>query len=519
MEDARRDLAWFAEMVWRDDSGRPIRPAHHHWLWIEALQDAQLRRLIIVAPPEHAKTVWCSQVWPAWYIGRNPTHHVLHISATATLAKLSSVAVRDTIAGSATYREVFPGARPDRSKGWGEAEWFLWREDRGDKDATFAAAGFDGPIIGRRAHVVLVDDPHNEDTASSPTYRDRTKRRFRRQVMSRLGRDGRAVIVTTRWHHDDLAGDLIKDRDGGWLIIHTPAMGDERGAFALVCSWDRAAVERFVKHAERLGFDPGDIGAPEDGWGYPSGIHCCKVYLHRDTPALWPEPWPAAALEQRRKDVGSLTWHTMYQGRGTQPEGKLFKSAHFRYYEDFGEYWLLHPGGDRAPKKVRKGDLRRKIQYCDPAATEEEASDYFALSTWGLTGDGEALWLDLHHDKYETPKQPGVLEQQYLRHHPEVVVLEAKAAGLALFQQMIRKSGIPVRADKPDRSKQARAASGAVHYENGRVYHPASAHWRAKAEEELLGFPDEAPHDDIVDTVSGGLKELLLGSGAPVEVW
>ncbi|MGG1598486.1 phage terminase large subunit [Paenibacillus naphthalenovorans] len=517
LEDARQDLGWFGEMVWRDDTGKPVRPARHHELWIAALSDESLNRLLIVAPPEHAKTVWCSQIWSAWQIGRNPNMHLLHVTVTATLSKLNSVAVRDTVEGNEIYREIFPDTKPDRVKGWGEGEWFLWRDDRGDKDATFAAAGFDGPIIGRRAHVVLVDDPHSEDTASSPTYRERTKRRFRRQVMSRLSKTGRAVMVTTRWHHDDIAADLIKDREGGWVTIHTPALSEykegeweEEAAFALVLSWDRQKLEGFVERLAALGFEPEEIGAPPENWGYSSEMFCSRVKLHDKSRALWPERWPEEALEQRKRDVGSNGWHSMYQGKGTPPEGKIFKSKDFRYYEDMGDHYLLHPGDDKPQKKVLKRDIIRIIQYCDPAATEESRSDFFALSTWGLTRDGDALWLDLHHDKYEVPKQPAVLEQNYLKHKPERVVLEAKSAGLALFQTMKNHSGIPIAEDKPDKSKVARAGSAAVHYENHRVYHPASSTWISKAEEELLGFPDEAPHDDIVDTVSGGLNELFL---------
>jgi predicted phage terminase large subunit-like protein len=182
-----------------------------------------------------------------------------------------------------------------------------------------------------------------------------------------------------------------------------------------------------------------------------------------------------------------------------------------------GDSWLLHPGGDKAPFKVLKSDLVRKIQYCDTAATEETRSDFFAQATWGLLSTGDVLWLDLHHDKYEVPKQPGVLKAQFLKHWPEVVRLEAKAAGLALFQTLVKTSGLPVLPDKPDRSKLARAASASVYYQQHRVYHPIGAHWLPTAEDELLGFPDEAPHDDIVDTVSGGLNELMLGTPAAAD--
>lgn len=513
---ARDDLSFFAEYCWRDDRGRPIEAAAHHQVWIEALQDDSIKRLLIVAPPEHAKTVWCSQIFPAWCIGRNPQGHVLHVSVTATVAKLNSVAIRDTLELNLDYRRVFPEIRPDHRKGWGEAEWFVRRANPGDKDATFAAAGFDGPIISRRAHLLIVDDPHNEETASSPTYRKRTIRRFRRQAMSRLSPDGRAIVVSTRWHHHDLVGDLIQDRDVSWLVIHAPALGDEQGAFMLVASWDRTLVERFSARLRQLGLEVGEIGPAPEGWGYPEEMSCARVTISRETRALWPGRWPEPALEARQRDVGSLTWHTMYQGKGTPPEGKLWKPAqHFRYYTVEGDYFVLWPP-NQPPKKIHKREIIKIIQYADTAATEEQKSDFFANATWGITKDGDALWLDLHHAKYETPKQPSVLVDEYRKWNPDYQVMEAKAAGLAVFQTVTKPPYLlPIRPDKPDRSKEARAAAAVVYYEQGKVYHPKHALWLATAEEELRGFPDEAPHDDIVDTVSGGLKELFLGP-API---
>ncbi len=89
------------------------------------MEDRSIRRLLIVAPPGHAKTSWMSIFYPAWRVGRDPAIHLGLLSNTATQAHRPSVAVRDTIKSSDAYRELFIGVTPDYVKGWAEGEWFV----------------------------------------------------------------------------------------------------------------------------------------------------------------------------------------------------------------------------------------------------------------------------------------------------------------------------------------------------------------------------------------------------------
>ena len=54
-------------------------PARVHEQWIDAAMavisgQARTRKLLIVAPPGHAKSTWLSLILPPWYLGRHPDH-------------------------------------------------------------------------------------------------------------------------------------------------------------------------------------------------------------------------------------------------------------------------------------------------------------------------------------------------------------------------------------------------------------------------------------------------------------
>lgn len=448
-------LAEYGEYVHRDDKGRPLKPARHHQVWIEALEDESIERLLIIAPPGHAKSVWCSVVFPAWWIGKDPERSVILASNTATLAELSSVAVRDTIEQNEKYHEVFPGVVPDKAKGWAQSEWFVRRKATDNRDPTVAAGGADGSMIGRRADLIIFDDPHNEKNVATKLQRDKVKRWYKRTLMSRLRPGGQVVVIMTRWHHDDLAADLIAE---GYRVVHMPAIGF---------------------------------------WG--------------EGTALWPEEYPLEALEAKRKRMGAQLFEGMYQGRPTPLEGALFKRSWFRYFEETDTHYCLYPP-DGPPQLVLKERIR-KIQSVDLAASTKETADYFVDGTLGLTPEKDLLILDVMRDRIEGPDQPKVVSQLYRRERPECIAVEQVAYQLSFVQRLQKEEGLPVKGVKPDKDKVSRAMPVAVRYENGQIYHRRNAAWLDTFESELLEFP-AGSHDDQVDMLTQGAEELYaMGDG------
>jgi hypothetical protein len=203
---ARESLYDFWRHVFRYDL-----PPHIHLMLeaLTALEARRITRLIIICPPGHAKSMVTSLAFPAWYIGRHPEHSIIGATTTGRLAELYSDSVADLIESDDRYHGTFPTVRPDRKRGWSRDGLFVTRRRRpGDKDATLALVGAGGPIIGRRADLMVIDDAVDEPTARSDTRLSARVEWVKRSVRSRLKPNGLLVVAGTIWAEDDVIGSL-----------------------------------------------------------------------------------------------------------------------------------------------------------------------------------------------------------------------------------------------------------------------------------------------------------------------
>lgn len=274
-------------------------PAEHHWRWIEALTNESLKRLLIISPPGHAKSTWVSQIYPCWWVGRNPEGNLVLVSNTASQAELFLGVVKDTIERNERYRAVFPGVRPDAHRPWTSSEIFVERRDLTNKDATVFATGTGGVVVGRRADLMLIDDPLDQDNTATDAQRQKVKTWFRQTLMTRVKPDGRVVVIVTRWHEDDLAADLMAS--GEYTVIHMKAI-DEEGR------------------------------------------------------ALWPALWPAEKLEAKWVEIGTALFQCMYQGDPTALGGDIFRREWFKDYTQAPEGLRVYQAWDLAISQKQSAD-------------------------------------------------------------------------------------------------------------------------------------------------------------------
>src|SRR5262249_40793553 len=183
------------------------------------------------------------------------------------------------------------------------------------------AAGVGGPITGHGGLLGIIDDPlENWEQAQSQVIRDKIWDWFRTTFRTRIWEDGSIVLVQTRWHEDDLAGRLLLEQRGQWQILRLPALAETQ-------------VERNFNNT-LLGLPPDQ----PDPLGREPGEPLC------------PQRYSREALEDLRKDVGSLAWHGQYQGAPRSPEGNRFK-----------RHWF--PIVDAAPAELTR------VRYWDKAGT------------------------------------------------------------------------------------------------------------------------------------------------------
>ena len=254
---------------WAKTAISPLEPAAHHLLLLaklERLEAGEIDRLMVLMPPGSAKSTYVSVLFPAWWLHRRRRSAVIAACHTADLAEHFGRQVRRLVNEHVDLLG-YGLATGDRAAG-------RWTTTDG---GTYFATGVRGPITGRRADLVVIDDPiKSHAEADSALHRDHAWDWYRSDLVTRLRPGGRVVVVMTRWHPDDLGGRLL-EADPGWEVVRLPALAEAD---------------------DPLGRAPGE--------------------------ALWPEWEDRAALERKRALVGGRMWSALFQQSPRRDDGALF---------------------------------------------------------------------------------------------------------------------------------------------------------------------------------------------------
>lgn len=226
-------VADFALLHMRDDEGRPLRPAPHHVLWLRLMCDPAIRRLLITAPPESAKTTW-TLAYMAVSIALQPERPRILASSSGPIATRRSLALR-AIVESEPFRETFPEVRRAAGLEYMSNAWAVAPEGRpyhGRIHPTVSSYGTDGPVTGGRAAEIMADDLLDERNTRTGYMRGLVWEWMQNSLFSRsMARIGRIIVIGTVWRHDDPYTRLRGL--GGWVSCNIPILsaGPEVRAF------------------------------------------------------------------------------------------------------------------------------------------------------------------------------------------------------------------------------------------------------------------------------------------------
>lgn len=447
-------LSAVAEHCFKTESGEPMIPADHHRAWLHILETTK-ENLLIIAPPSHAKSTYFSIVHTADYIGRHPEHSAILISNTSTQAEKFHNAIKETIENSKEYKEIFPNILPDVKRGWNNSEIFVKRDNMSKPDPTLFSTGIGGPVIGRRANLIVVDDPTSQMDAKSDTVRQYQKDWVKQTLMSRLLPGGRMIVVMTRWHEDDIA-----------KMLMAPEFGFKTMFFPAICD----------KEDDELGRKIGE--------------------------ALWPSERPLVWLENEKKKLGRIIFSCMYQGDPAGMGGELWKTEHFRYWSPDRD--RLGMTAENGTKIVGKPQNWIRFQAADLNITGETSDDFMVVITGFMDYECNLYVERVFRKQIDSVYHKQVVKGEWKAFQPPAVAfgIEAVAAQSTFVRTLIHETSIPAIPVYPDsRDKYTRALGAVVYYENGKVYHLEGADWLDLFEKELLTFP-RASHDDQVDTIT-----------------
>lgn len=153
----------------------------------------------------------------------------------------------------------------------------------------------------------------------------------------------------------------------------------------------------------------------------------------------------------------------------------------------------------------------RIVQSWDVAVKDNDLNSFSVCTTWGVAKDGYYL-IDIWRARREYPEIRAAAIAQFDKHRPHTVLIEDKASGQALIQELRRSTRIPILPILPRNDKVTRIKDVSVLFESGRVFLPARAAWLADYTVELTTFPLSA-FNDQVDSTSQALHYLRRPSG------
>ena len=104
------------------------------------------------------------------------------------------------------------------------------------------------------------------------------------------------------------------------------------------------------------------------------------------------------------------------------------------------------------------------------------------------------------------------VREQYERLRPSVVLIEDKASGTQLIQELVAEGLYAVTRYQPQSDKVMRMHAQTAMIENGFVHLPNAAPWLAQYLHEMTTFPN-GRHDDQVDSTAQMLDWFKRGAG------
>ena len=316
---------------------------------------------------------------------------------------------------------------------------------------SYFAVGVGGAVTGRGADLLIIDDPHSEQDAYSDLALDNAWDWYQGGARTRLQPGGAIVVVMTRWGTKDLTARLLKAQSS-----HNA---------------DRWEIIEF----------PAIL---------PSGN------------PLWPEFWKLEELEAVRSSLSVQKWNAMYQQQPTNDEGAILKR----------EWWRIWP-------EPQPPIVNYIIQSYDTAYSKKETADYSVITTWGVFYPNQdsgpnIILLDVVRGRWDFPELKRIAKDEYKRWNPDNVLIEAKATGVTL-QQELRRMGIPVTMYTPGgrrsgTDKVSRANAVAPMFEAGMVWAP-DTDWAEELVEECAAFP-HGDNDDMVDSTTQAIMRFRQGN-------
>lgn len=421
-----------------------------------------IRNLVINVPPGTSKSTITSVCLPAWMWIRKPAWRGLFASGNVDVAVRDSIKCRGLL-DSDWYRGLFSPA------------WSFSKDQNAKMLYENSATGFRQAIsagaivVGQRADDLFVDDPNGTNEGAAD--RERVITWWDNAMWNRLNdlTTGHRVIIQQRVHEEDLTGHVHEKDFDEW-------------AFLIIRMKYEVPGEK----------DPDRVPTPL-GWTDPRTV---------EGELMFPARFPARVVAAQEKVLGIAGTAGQLQQRPAPKDGLIFKTGFVRFYNP-----------------AALPEFTRMFLTADTAFSEKKSADYSVIAAAGeceVPGKMGLWFTDLWRDQVGFPELKTQAKVMAAKHHPDAFLIEDKASGQSLIQELERDTDLPVVKVKVDTDKTARASAAAPTWEAGRIWLPEGAPWVADFLAELYAFPGK--NDDQVDVLTQLIKYAIIG-GAPGQGW
>ena len=263
-------------------------------------------------------------------------------------------------------------------------------------------------------------------------------------------------------HEDDLVGHVLGVEP--WKVIRFPAIAEEDETHVIETPY---GTRRFKRRAGE---------------------------------ALHPEREPLEVLNRIREALGEYNFAGQYQQAPAPLGGGLVKAEWFKTYT-----------AADVPQK-----FEMILQSWDSANKPTELSDYSVCTTWGIK-EKHIYLLHVCRKRLGYPELKRLVREQAEAFHPATILIEDRASGTQLIQELISEGLYAVKKYEPTNDKITRMNYVTNTIENGLVHLPDKAFWLAEYLHELTTFP-KGKNDDQADSTSQALdwfknNSSIAGSG------
>lgn len=303
------------------------------------------------------------------------------------------------------------------------------------------ATSVGGSVTGEGGDYLIIDDPHNPSQINSKKFRERVISWYDQTFSSRLNdqKSGAIILVMQRLHEEDLTSHLLSC--GGWELLKIPAIADENILYSA-----------------------------KNKYTYKKGSYLNKK---RDSKEF---------LLNLQQNTDARVFASQYM------QDPLPANYNLLSLEDIC-FW------DALPDR-----FEYYLQSWDTAIKVNDNADYSVCTVYGVK-DKILYLISMVRRKMSYPDLKSMAINQADKFRPKYILIEDKASGQSLIQDMKLAGNYNIKAVRPKLDKVTRFASTIPFFQSGNIRLPARASFKKELLRELTSFPS-VKHDDIVDSIS-----------------